>query len=204
MLKATALQHGIQLVGELAPCYGCPVAKGIRAPTPHQAMSRALAPMDMVHINTAGPFQESLGGSRYIVMFVDSVLRFQRSQGNRGKSASTILSVVKRFADDMGVPRAFRTDNSAKYTNSTFGDYCNCLGIRRELTVSYTPQQNGPVKSGLSRAIKSGHAARLEVNKLVPDIHLERLKGFGIQTAYVCARSLLFGHPRGSTAPRPR
>ena len=30
---------------------------------------------------------------------------------------------------------------------------------------------------GLSRAIKAGHAARLEVNKLFPDVHLEIIKG---------------------------
>ena len=85
--------------------------------------------------------------------------------------------MVKRFVADMGVLRAFRTDNGAKYTNSTFVDYCNGLGIRRELTASNRPRQNGPVGSGLSRAIKAGHAARLEVNKLFPDIHIERLKG---------------------------
>ena len=36
---------------------------------------------------------------------------------------------------------------------------------------------NGPVESGLSRAIKAGHAVRIEVNRLFPDVHLERLKG---------------------------
>ena len=77
----------------------------------------------------------------------------------------------------MGVPRALRTDNSAEYTNSAFVDYCNDLGIHRELMAAYTPQQNGPVESGLSRTIKSGHPARLEVNKLFPNVHLERLKG---------------------------
>ena len=41
----------------------------------------------------------------------------------------------------------------------------------------YTPQQNGPVESGLSRAIKAGHAARIEVNRLFPDVHLEQMKG---------------------------
>ena len=35
VLKATALQHGIQLIGELAPCSGCSMAKDIRALTPH-------------------------------------------------------------------------------------------------------------------------------------------------------------------------
>ena len=161
MLKATALQHGIQLVGKLAPCSGYTTAKGIRAPTPHHTTSRAAASMDMVHIDTPGPFEESLGGSRYGVMLVDSASRFQRPYGTRDKSASAILGVVQRFVDDMGVPRAFRTDNGAEYTNSTFVDYCDSLRIHRELTAPYTPQQNGPVESGLSRAINAGHAARI-------------------------------------------
>ena len=128
-------------------------------------------------INTAGSFQESLGGSLYVVMFVDSASRFQHPYGAQDKSASAILGAVKRFAAEMGVPRAFRTDNGAEYTNSKFVDYCDGLGIHRGLTAPYMPQQNGPVESGLSRAVKARHAARLEVNKLFPDVHLERLKG---------------------------
>ena len=33
------------------------------------------------------------------------------------------------------------------------------------------------MESGLSRAIKAGHAARIEVSKLFQDVHLEILKG---------------------------
>ena len=84
--------------------------------------------------------------------------------------------MVKQFVANMGVPRAFKTDNGAKYTNSTLVDYCNGLRIRREQTAPYTQHQNGSVESGLSRAIKVGHVARLEVNKLFPDVHLGRLK----------------------------
>ena len=149
VLKATARQHGIQLVGELAPCSGCSMAKGILASTPHHTTSRAAAPLDMVHIDTAGPFPESLGGLRYVVMFVDSASRFQRPYGTRDKSTSAILGVVQRFVADMGLPRAFRSDNGTEYTNSEFVEYCNSLQIRRELTAPYTPQQNGPVESGL-------------------------------------------------------
>ena len=153
------------------------MAKGIPAPTPHRTTSRAVAPLDMAHIDTAGPFPESLGGSRHVVMFVDSASRFQRPYGTRDKSASAILDVVQRFVADMGVPRAFRADNGAEYTNLAFVEYCNSLQNHRELTAPYTPQQSGPVESGLSRAIKVGHAARIEVNSLFPDMHLERLKG---------------------------
>ena len=126
---------------------GCSMAKGIRALTPHYTTSRAAAPMDMVHIDTAEPFQESLGGSQHVIMFVDRASRFQRPYGARDKSASAILGVMKRFVVDMGVPRSFKTDNGAEYTNSTFVDYCNGLEIHRELTAPYTPQQKGRVDS---------------------------------------------------------
>ena len=196
VLKATARQHGIQLVGELAPCSGCSMVKGIRASTPHRTTSRAAAPLDMVHIDTAGPFPESLGGSRYVVMFVDSASCFQRPYGTRDKSASAMLGVVQRFVADMGLPRAFRTDNGTEYTNS---DFVEC-----ELTAPYTPQHNGPVESGLSRALKAGHAARLEVNKLFPDVHLDQLKGVETLTVQVCGWSLSCGPRKASTAPQPR
>ena len=63
VLNATALEHCIQLVGELAPCSGCSMAKGICAPTPYHTTFRAAVPIEMVHIDIAGPFQVSLGGS---------------------------------------------------------------------------------------------------------------------------------------------
>ena len=125
MFKATTQQHAIQLVGELAPCAGCSMANGICASTPHHTTSRAAAPINMVHTHTTGPYQESLGGSRYVVMFVDSASRLQHPYGAQGKSAYTIIDVVKRFVVDMVVPRAFRTANGAEYTSSTFVDYCN-------------------------------------------------------------------------------
>ena len=45
VLKATAQQHGIHLVGELATCSGCSQAKGIRAATPRYTTVQARAPM---------------------------------------------------------------------------------------------------------------------------------------------------------------
>ena len=119
------------------------MAKGNRAPTAHHTTARAKRPMELIHIDTAGPFPASLGGSRYVVMFVDSAFRLQRPYGTRDKSAAaTLLAVVKRFIADMGVPQAFRSDNGAEYTSHSFVVYCNNLGIRRELTAPYTPQQN--------------------------------------------------------------
>ena len=110
-------------------------------------------------------------------MFVDSASRLQQPYGVRDKSAAAILSVVKHFVADMGVPRTFRTDNGTEYSNSMFVDFCDGRGIRREFTAPYTPQQNGPVESAISRAFKPGHAARLGVPQLYPDIRLGEIRG---------------------------
>ena len=110
-------------------------------------------------------------------MFVDSASRLQRPYEVREKSAAAILSVVKRFVADMGVPRALRTDNGTEYLNGMFVDFCNGLGTRREFTAPYTLQHNGPVESAISRAFKAGHAARLGVSQLYPDIRLEEIRG---------------------------
>ena len=158
VLKATAKQHGIRLTGELVSCSPCSRPKGHRAPTPHHTTRRATQPLGLVYIDTAGTYSTSLGGSWYVVMFVDSASRLQRPYGVHEKSAAAILSVVKRFVADMGVPRAFRTDNGTDYSNSMVVDFCNGLGIRREFTAPYTPQQNGPVESAISRAFEAGLA----------------------------------------------
>ena len=180
------------------------MAKGNRAPTAHHTTARAKRPVKLVHIDTAGSFPASLGGFRYVVMFVDSASRLQRPYGTRDKSAAAILAIIKRFIADMGVPRAFRSGNGARYTNHSFVEHCSNLGIRRELTVPYTPQQNGPVESTLWRACKTGHAAHLGVSNIYPDICLEEVKGStDAATTSLWIESLLWasdGFNRSATA----
>jgi transposase InsO family protein len=42
--------------------------------------------------------------------------------------------------------RFLRTDNGGKYTSIDFNDFSKEVGIKRELTVPYNPQQNGVVE----------------------------------------------------------
>ena len=134
--------------------------------------------MKLIHVDTVGPYPESLGGSRYyVVMFVDSVSRLQRPYETQDKSVPAILAVVNRFVADMGVPSAFRAENGTEYTNRVFAEYCEGLGIHHELTAPYTPQQNGPKERALARKNNAGLAARLNVNKLFTYMHLEWVRG---------------------------
>lgn len=89
-----------------------------RAGSPAESHNRALnEAADVVYIDTPGPNPASLGGSRYVVIFVDNTSRLQRSYGFREKSASDISAVIKSFVADVGGPRSFRTENETEYMN---------------------------------------------------------------------------------------
>ena len=62
MLQATARQHGFRLTGEPVSCSANSMAKRNQAPTAHHTTARAKRPMELVHIDNAGPFPASLGG----------------------------------------------------------------------------------------------------------------------------------------------
>ena len=61
-----------------------------RAPTPHHSTRGATQPLKLVDIDTAGPYSTSPGGSRYVVMFVDSASRLQWRYGEHVKSVAAI------------------------------------------------------------------------------------------------------------------
>ena len=180
LLRATALQHGIISTGVLQPCAGCVEAKGVRAGVPRRTTSRAARPMETAHIDLAGPYEASIGGSVYLIMLVDSASRWMRPYGMKKKSETT--AYVKKFIADMnhmGLPRCFRTDNGGEFTGRSYVDFCDSAGIRREHTAPGKPQQNAVVESAIWRAMKGGHVARREIQRLFPDVDLRRIPNLG-------------------------
>ena len=69
VLQATARQHGFRLNEEPVSCSTCSRVKGNRAPTAYHTTARDKRPMELVHIDTTGPFPASHGGSLYVVIF---------------------------------------------------------------------------------------------------------------------------------------
>ena len=73
-----------------------------------------------------------MGRSVYLIMFVDSALRWMRPYGMR--KSETTLNVQKFIADmnHMGRPRCFRTDNGVQFTSRGYVHDCGSAGTRRE------------------------------------------------------------------------
>ena len=91
LLRVTAKQQGVTLTGVLQPCGGCLEATCVRAGVPRRTTSRAGTPMETVHIDLVGPYQASLGGSVYLIIFADSASTWMRRYGMKSKLETTIF-----------------------------------------------------------------------------------------------------------------
>ena len=101
----------------------------------------------MVHTDICGPMRTpSLSGSKYFVLFIDDLTRMCWVWFLKQKSE--VSDVFKRFK--MLVEnececriKVLRSDNGTEYTCDKFDKFCEQAGIQHQLTVTYSPQQNG-------------------------------------------------------------
>lgn len=100
-----------------------------------------------MHTDLCGPLsQESIGGGRYFLTFTDDKSRFVTTYILKNKSECfTYFKEYIKFAERwIGKQlKTLRSDNGGEFTSNEFQQFCKNEGIGRQLTVVYTPQQNG-------------------------------------------------------------
>ena len=91
-----------------------------------------------------GPFQvESVGGSRYFVIFIDDFTKF--ISVHFIKSKAEVLEKFKLFEVtvlnecDEHIAK-LRTDNGGEYVSKEFENYLTSKVIEHQLTTPYSPQ----------------------------------------------------------------
>jgi hypothetical protein len=106
--------------------------------------------LDIVHIDVCGPMSRaSLSGREYYLAFIDDYSRKTWIYFLKTKS-----EVFKRFQEFKALVenqigkkiKVLRSDNGGEYASTEFVDICSQPGIRRQMTITYNPQQNGVVE----------------------------------------------------------
>ncbi|MCO5594006.1 hypothetical protein L7F22_048025 [Adiantum nelumboides] len=103
--------------------------------------------LELVHPNLCGPMPTiSLTGSSYILTFIDdwskcTVLYFLKQKSEVLTHFQHYKTFVERQLNKS--LRNLRTDNGDEYVSNAFKDNCMQEGIFHQLTVPYSPQQNG-------------------------------------------------------------
>jgi len=115
---------------------------------PYKSSSRrAKEKLGLVHLDICGPINTtSLGGSKYFATFIDDYTRY--TEVVMLKNRSEVLSAFKKYMlrarrESGHNIKILRTDNAKEYTSTEFNKLLESEGIKHELTVSHTPQQNG-------------------------------------------------------------
>lgn len=145
MDKLKSMATGLNNINKyFTKCKACLVGKMTRLPFPHDG-NRACEILQLVHSDICGPFEvESLGGARYLLIFIDDYSR--KTFGYFLKLKSDVPVFFKKFKSlvekETGKSiKTLRTDNGTEYFK--LKSFLEEHGIKHQKTVSYTPQQNG-------------------------------------------------------------
>ncbi|PHT36714.1 hypothetical protein CQW23_24414 [Capsicum baccatum] len=150
-LKLLAKENMVNGLPKINPpdhlCEACIKGKQHRQSFEVGKSRRARKPLEIVHSDLAGPFDiPSLGGNRYYLTFIDDFSR--RSWVYILKEKSETLDKFKEFKAMVEKQSGYyvkilRSDRGGEYTANLFEDFVKEHGIIHQLTVRYTPQQNG-------------------------------------------------------------
>lgn len=175
-------------------CEGCILGKGHRSAIPKKSHSLTSHLLELVHSDVNGPMDTpSKGGSKYFVVFIDDFSKwtvvfpmkkksdtfecFKKfhafAETHTGSRVKTV-NVLKRSQEKQGKLKALRTDNGGEYISGAFKSYLETHGISHQLTIAYTPQQNG-VSERMNRTLMDLVRSMLQSAKLDKSFWAEAL-----------------------------
>ena len=171
LVKKNAV-NGIRVTGNPCNrCEQCIMGKICRAHHPSRQI-KASESASILHIDTCGPISTaSLGGSKYFVLATDEFSDYKFIEFLHKKSeASTVVKRIIHKAEllSKNTVRSITTDNGSEYVNHELDDWLSKKGIIHELTVSYTPEQNGRAERA-NRTVIEGIRTLLQNCKFMKD-----------------------------------
>lgn len=130
---------------ELPRCEPCLAGKATKKPF-GKAM-RVSVPLELIHSDICGPVNvKTRHGAVYFLTFIDDYSRYGYVYLLSYRHEA--LNMFKRFIAEVETKldqkvKTLRTDRGREYLSDMFKGFCEEKGIQRQLTIPYTPQQNG-------------------------------------------------------------
>ncbi|BBH04991.1 transposable element gene [Prunus dulcis] len=149
--KEKNMVHGLPFMEKVdGVCDGCQFGKQHREWFPKNQAWRASNPLELVHVDLCGPMQnESIAGNKYVMLLIDDCTRMVWVYFLRYKSDA--LNCFRKFKSMVELQsglkvKCLRSDKGGEFTSCEFNKLCEVEGIQRQLSMAYTPQQNGVVE----------------------------------------------------------
>ncbi|KAI5314494.1 hypothetical protein L3X38_043670 [Prunus dulcis] len=147
LLQQQELVYGLPEIGNANRiCQKCAIGKSHREAFGKEKIWRASLPLELVHSDVCGPMQTtSIGGNKYFLTFIDDCTRMCWVYFMQFKSE--VFNIFKKFKAMVELQSGYklkklRSDRGGEYTSAEFLQFCEEIGLERQLTVAYSPQQN--------------------------------------------------------------
>lgn len=148
-LQSQGMVNGLKLenIPDSLQCAVCMKGKITVMPFPKHSSTISKELLSLVHTDICGPMRtQSMGGAKYFITFIDD--RSRRIFVYLLKSRDEVFDVFVKFktmveCETSQKIKSIRCDNGKEYLSNQFNKYLQEHGIQRQLTVEYTPQQNG-------------------------------------------------------------
>lgn len=148
ILQSKKMVQGLpQLTISNEVCVDCLKGKQHREPIPKRSTWRATQRLELIHADLCGPISLiSNSEIKYVLCLIDDYSRKVWSYILHAKSDTfAVFKIFKTFVEketSLSI-KCLRTDRGGEFTSIEFNDFCKDNGIKRQLTMAYTPQQNG-------------------------------------------------------------
>ncbi|GKA31723.1 putative ribonuclease H-like domain-containing protein [Tanacetum coccineum] len=116
-------------------------------------------PLFMLHMDLFGPtFMSSLMHKKYCLVVTDDYSRFTwvfflTTKDETSEILKNFIKEIENLVDK--IVKIIRSDNGTEFKNKVMDDFCREKGIKREYSISRTPQQNGVAKRRNKTLIKA-------------------------------------------------
>lgn len=156
--------NNIDYIDEQFVCEACAYGKHHRSSFSNRE-EKSSECGQIIHADLSGAIDpESIGGSKYYVIFKDDFSHYRQVRFMKHKS--DVFEHFKNFVrmidtqHDFRV-RIFRSDNGTEFCNQNMANFMKERGIVHQRTIPYTPEQNG----GAEREMRTiGEAARTMIH----------------------------------------
>ncbi|KAG8068859.1 hypothetical protein GUJ93_ZPchr0005g15577 [Zizania palustris] len=131
-------------------CSACQAGRQVACSHPSKSIMSTSRPLELLHIDLFGPTTyKSIGGNSFCLVIVDDFSRFTWVffLHDKAKTSEIFKKFAKRAQNEFNFSIVkVRSDNGSEFKNTNIEDYCDDLGIKHELSATYSPQQNGVVE----------------------------------------------------------
>ena len=173
-------------------CSGCQHNQKMPTIAPLHSWEWATTPWQCIHIDYAGPFQNSM-----FLVVVDAHSKWPEVVPVSSTTSSSTIEVLRDLFARFGIPEQIVSDNGAQFVSEEFQAFARSNGIRHLTSAPYHPAANGLAERAVQtfkQALHSMHQSSKPVKEKLAKF-LIAYRNTPHSTTGVSPAQLLLGRP---------